>query len=401
MATTPGTGPDAEPLFRGYSGRLLLTVSITYLAIQLGRNILPPLLPAIMADLAIDSFRAGIAITLVTVAYAIAMYPGGHLSDQLSRKSVLVAAGTVTILGFGLLTVTTTYVMFLAAAVTLGLGAGLYWIALRALLADLYVRRRGQAFGIQDALGFVGPILAAGAAIVILAVAPWQAGFAPIIVVLLASILLTHRWLDEAYAIGGIELDVRATGRRVFGDAHVRRLLVAYTCGIFAMQAIIGFLPVFLQVEHGFSGTASSVGFGVLFFGAVLTMPISGFLGDRFAYLPVAVAGVLLSVAGVLVFVLGEGRVVILVGVLAFGVGIWAFPPVIQSHLFTHLPTKTMAGDYGAFKTVYAGLGGLGPAYVGYVAGVWSYASAFLSLVGVLVVSVVIFATGHRESAVK
>lgn len=392
MSNPESDGGHRERLLGGYSGRLLLSLSVAYLAIQFGRNILSPLLPAIIDDLSISSFQAGIALTIISATYALSMYPGGRLSDQLSRKTVLVAAGVVSVVGFSLLAVAVSYLPFLLGAAVLGLGAGLYWISLRALLADLFVERRGQAFGVQDSLGFAGPLLAAGGAVAVLAVSTWHTAFLPVIAFLLCSVVLTHVWVREPYVVDRVEFNAVATGTRVFGDQQVRRLIVGYTSGIFAMQAIIGFLPLFLQVEHGFSATLSSVGFAVLFLGAMITMPVSGFLGDRISHVPVAVGGLVLSLAGLFALVLASSSIAILAGVLAFGLGIWAFPPVIQAYLMTRFPNDSMGGDYGAFKTVYAGVGSLGPAYVGFVAGYLDYATAFLGLVLFLVLSIVIFA---------
>lgn len=380
-----------EQLIGGYSGRLLISLSVAYLTIQFGRNVLSPLLPAIIDDLTITSFQAGIALTVISATYALSMYPGGLLSDQLSRKTVLVAGGIVSIVGFALLSVAVSYLPFLLGAAVLGLGAGLYWISLRALLADLFVERRGQAFGVQDSLGFAGPLLAAGGAILILAVTTWHIAFLPVIVFLVGSVALAHVWIQEPYVFSRVELDVLATGSRVFGDSQVRHLIVAYSSGIFAMQAVIGFLPLFLQIEHDFSATLSSTGFGVLFLGAMITMPISGSLGDRFTHIPVAVGGLVLSLIGLIVLLFASSAVVVLLGVLCFGLGIWAFPPVIQAYLMTRFPDDSMGGDYGTFKTIYAGVGSLGPAYVGFVAGVFDYTIAFLGLAVFLVVAIAIF----------
>lgn len=380
-----------EQLIGGYSGRLLISLSVAYLAIQFGRNVLSPLLPAIIDDLTITSFQAGIALTVISATYALSMYPGGRLSDQLSRKTVLVAGGIVSIVGFALLSVAVSYLPFLLGAAVLGLGAGLYWISLRALLADLFVERRGQAFGVQDSLGFAGPLLAAGGAVLILAVATWHIAFLPVIAFLGGSVALAHVWIREPYVFSRVELNVLATGSRVFGDSQVRQLIVAYSSGIFAMQAVIGFLPLFLQIEHDFSATLSSAGFGILFLGAMITMPISGSLGDRFSHIPVAVGGLVLSLIGLFVLLFASSAVVVLLGVLCFGLGIWAFPPVIQAYLMTRFPDDSMGGDYGTFKTIYAGVGSLGPAYVGFVAGVFDYTIAFLGLAVFLVVAIAIF----------
>ncbi|MCU4975480.1 MFS transporter [Halobacteria archaeon AArc-m2/3/4] len=379
-----------ERLFRGYSGRLLVSLSLAYLVIQFGRNILSPLLPAIVEDLGITPFQAGIALSVLSATYALCMYPGGHFSDQLTRKTVLVAASVVSTVGFVSLLLANSYPPFVLGAATVGIGAGLYWISLRGLLADLFVARRGQAFGVQDSLGFAGPLLAAGGAVVVLEMTSWQMAFLPAAVLLAGSTIVAHNWIREPYDVSPVEFDFVDAGSRVFGDPQVRRLVIAYSCGIFAMQAVIGFLPFFLQHEHGFSSTLSSVGFAVLFLGAMVTLPISGYLGDRFSHVPVAVGGLLLGIVGLLLLLFAPTQAAIGVGILLFGFGIWAFPPVIQAYLMTRFPNESMGGDFGVFKTVYAGVGSVGPTYVGFVAGVADYATAFLGLVAFLVAAIAI-----------
>ena len=386
------TGEDGEQLTRGYSGRLLLSLSSGYLVIQFGRYILSPLLPAIIEDLEISPFLAGTALTLLTGAYALAMYPGGRLADGLNRKTVLVSALVIAIHGTGIISVSSTYPPFACGVVVFGVGAGLYWISLRALLADLFENRRGQAFGIQDALGFVGPIFAAGIAVVVLATTTWRMVFPVQLGIFAVLSILAHRWIRSGYEISRVRLNVLETGARVFGDGHVSRLVLAYSCVVFSMQAVMGFLPTFLQVEKGFSPTFASVGFGVLFLGAALTMPISGHLGDRVRYAPVAVGGLALSILGLATSIVADSRILLVSAIFVFGVGAWAFPPVIQAHLMARFPDESMGGDFGAFKTVYAAVGSLGPAYVGSLAEVSSYELGFAGLIPPLVAGIVLVA---------
>lgn len=379
-----------EQLVHGYSGRLLLSLSSGYLVIQFGRSIFSPLLPAIIEDLDISPFLAGTALTLLTGAYALAMYPGGRLSDGLTRKTVLVSALVVSILGSAIIAVAHTYLPFAFGVVVFGSGAGLYWISLRALLADLFEHRRGQAFGVQDALGFVGPVIAAGTAILVLATTTWRMVFPMQLGVFAVLSVLAHRWIRSEYELSRVRLDILETGSRVFGDGHVSWLVISYSCVVFAMQAMMGFLPIFLRVEKDFSPILASVGFAVLFVGAAVTMPISGHLGDRLQYGPVAAGGLVLSILGLASAVVADSRLVITMSIFAFGVGAWAFPPVVQAHLITRFPDESMGGDFGAFKTVYSVVGSLGPVYVGSIAELYSYRIGFIGLLPPLIVSILI-----------
>ena len=390
-------GEYEERLLTGYTGRVFLVASIGYLVVHLGRNILSPLLPNIMDSLQITSFQAGVALSLLGVMYAASMYPGGHLSDRLSRKTVIVGAASLTLVGFAVVGVAASYPPFLIAAAIIGLGAGLYWIALRALLADLFIVRRGQAFGLQDALGSAGPLAAAGGAIVVLWLGNWQLAFPAVIVALVGMLVLIHVWLREPYVLSPVSFEALETGRRVFSNQRIRRLSLAYTAVIFPVQGVIGFLPAYLQLERGFSPTLASLGFALLFLGAMISMPIAGSLGDRFGYLYVAIGGICLAGIGLGTFLVAPGRTPVLIGVLIYAGGTFAFPPVIQAHLMTVFPDASMGGDYGAFKTIYAGIGSLGPAYVGLIAGLVSYAIAFAGLMGCLILAVVVLTLNGND----
>lgn len=367
-----------------------MSLSFGYLVIQLGRNAIPPLLPAVTDDLGISPFLAGAALTTMTGAYAVAMYPGGRLSDGLTRKTVIAAALVVTGVGTLSILVAQSFFAFAVGVATFGLGAGLYWIALRALLADLFVARRGQAFGLQDALGFVGPVAAASAAVVALEVATWRAVFLGIIVPLLAQLVVAHRWIGGRYEVSTVSLDLRETSDRVFGNRHVLSLVVSYSCVVFAIQAVIGFLPTFLQASKGLSPTLASGGFALLFVSATVSMPVAGYAGDRFRHTPVAVGGLVTSLLGLGALVVSETPVPIGLGIFLIGTGTWAFPPVVQAHLMSLFPDDSIGGDLGAFKTVYAAIGSLGPTYIGIAASIDSYASGFLGLAVPLVLGILI-----------
>ncbi len=47
------------------------------------------------------------------------------------------------------------------------------------------------------------------------------------------------------------------------------------------------------------------------------------------------------------------------------------------------------SGDFGAFKTVYSGIGSLGSSYVRYVGGEWNYIVAYPGLAGSLCLEIV------------
>ncbi|MFB6304265.1 MAG: MFS transporter [Haloferacaceae archaeon] len=388
-ADATGTAGD-ESLVRGYGGRLLAVVSLGWLTIQGGRLVLSPLLPAIIDDLSISPFLAGIALSVLWGIYALLQYPSGRLSDRLSRKTLLAAGMGLALVGFVLLAVAPSYPVFLAGAAVVGLGVGLYPTAARALISDHFVEKRGGAFGLHTASGDVGGGLSAGLAVVVLAVATWRAAFVPVVVVLAAVAVVLHRLAREPYAVEAVDLDLRGAGERLLADPDTRWLVGAYACFSFAWQATIGFLPTFLQASKGLSAGLASAGFAGLFAVGATVKPLAGRFGDHRGRGAVAVGVTALGAAALSTVLLADATAVVLGATLVYAAGLMSFPPVMQSYLMDVFPDASMGADLGLARTTYIGVGSLGPAYVGFVASRADYALAFWSLVGALVVAAVV-----------
>ena len=385
-----------ERLLTGYTGRLLIAVSVGWALIQTGRLVVSPLLPAISADLGISSTQAGFAITTIWGIYALLQYPSGRLSDQLSRTTLLVGGLLLVSAGFLALGGAPTYLTFLAGAVVVGLGAGLYPTPARGLVSDLFVERRGQAFGLHTASGDVGGILAAGLGTVVLAVAVWRGAFLPVVVVLLAVALSLHLWSREGYELERVDLAVVATGKRLFAVPQLRWLLLAYALYAFTWQSAVGFLPTYL-LSKGLPPAIANAGFAALFVVGAVVKPLAGGLGDKVPRGLLAPGVLALAAAALAVVVTASTTVLVLAGVAVFSGGLMAYPPVMQAHLMDSFPSDSMGGDLGAMRSFYIGIGSLGSTYVGAMGQYLSYDLAFAGLVGCLLLSSTLIVTRGRE----
>jgi MFS family permease len=396
MTTNTGRTADGEHLLRGYSGRMFAVVAVGTLVANLGRQALPPLLPAIIEGLAITPAAAGFAMTLMRICFAVCQYPSGRVADVVSRKTAIVGGLAVLVAGFAVLTRVPSYPVFLLSAALLGVGSAFFFVAERVLLSDLFVAKRGQAFGLNSAVSRVGSILAAGLAVAALAVGPWQFAFAPVVGLLLVVVGLFHVTSREPYEaralfrMGRVGGQVRETADRVFGTARIRWLVVSYTLMIFAWEGAITFLPTYLQVGKGFSPEFASGGFATLFAVGIVVQPLSGTLSDRLERRLVAGVAALVSLVGLAVLVLAGSFALVVAGILLYAAGVMAFTPVLQAYLMDVFPESNKGGDLGAFKTVYEGLSSLGPTYVGVVAGLAGYTLAFAGFLVCLLVSALV-----------
>ncbi|MEF8830198.1 MAG: MFS transporter [Halobacteriales archaeon] len=396
-------GPDGdagtdggERLLSGRAGRLLVATSLGWMAIQAGRLVLSPMLTAVMADLQITEFQAGIPFTIMWGLYAVMQFPSGRLSDRLSRTSLLVPGVALVAVGFLALSAAPTYPLFLLGATVVGAGAGLYPTAARALLSDLFVAKRGRAFGFHTASGDVGGAAAAALSAVVLAVATWQAAYLPVVAVLAVVLALLHRYRPAPYRFRRVPLEVRATARRLLGNRRLAALLGAYVLFAFTWQGVVSFLPTFLQKAKAFPPGLAGGGFAALFVVGAVVKPVAGSLGDRAPKPAVAAGALALGLVSLSTVLVAEATAVVAVAVVGFAAGLMSFPPVMQAYLMDVFPDASMGGDLGGARTVYIGLGSLGPTYVGFVAGTAGYVPAFAGLGGLLLVTaVVVLAIGR------
>lgn len=381
---------EKTSLVTGYSGRMAVLLALGWLALLLGRQTLPPLLPTIIEQLSISPVRAGFVLTLMMGLYALLQYPAGRLSDVLSRTTLLVASVVGMILGFALLVTVRTYPQLLLGGALLGTSSAFYFTPSRAFLSELFVERRGQAFGLQTTAGMGGSALAAGVAVTALGVATWQVAFVPSIGLLAIVGVLLHRWSHESYVLSrdGVELNLRETIGRLVQSRQIRRLLTIRVLVSFAFQAIIGFLPAFLIAEKEFSTAFASGSFALVFVVGGITGPLAGRLSDLFPRVRVIFSGLVAALAGLVGMLLSEPTVLVVASIVVMAVGLTSLLPVMGAYFMDLFPDSNVGGDFGAAKTIFSGAGSLGPTYVGYVAAQRSYIVAFAGLAGLLLVAV-------------
>lgn len=390
MTGTSDSVDTPERLLSGYTGRLSIALGVGTFASFLGQQVLPPLLPRISRELSLTSSESGLTLTVMWATFALSQYPSGRYSDELSRRTVLVGGLALMIAGFAIVAVVPSFPTLLLGLSLVGFGIGSYVVAMRALLSDLYVRKRGVAFGINQSATMVGGALAPAVAIVALWFGVWEAAFLPVVVVLAGVLLSIHLWSRERYRVSTVDFQVLRTGGRILETRQLRWTTVVYILQVFAFQAISGFLPTYLQVDKGFSETLASAGFAVLFVVGIFTTPIAGSISDRIPRQSIAGGALVLGVVGLVVVTVGSSTVVVLGGIVCMAVGIMSYPPVVQAYVMDLFPDNQMGNDFGAFRTVYIGVGSLGPTYVGAVSGWASFDVAFAGLVPCLLLGAVI-----------
>ena len=362
---------------RGIKLGLVTTGTCTF---SLGRFVLSPLLPYIIVSLDISTFAAGIGMTMMFGVTALVRYPGGRLSDDLTRKTVIVGGLLVSTFGFGVLATVGNYPMFLLGVTAVGVGVGLYSTAALAWLSDIFVDKQGLAMGVNNGSIYLAGILGAGLANAVIATGAWRTAFLPVIAALLVLVPAFHVGNDKAYRFERPALDVRSTFGRLVRSAHVRRMLLIGALFGIAWQGVITFLPTFLQTEKAVSPTFANNLFALLFAVGIGTNLLSGRISDRVS-VPGLIAGVAsLTVTGLVVVVVAADTLVLVAGIIVLGAGLAAIWPALQSYMMNYFPESSKGGDYGAFSAIYGGIAGLGPSIVGFLVDTFTFTVAFLCL---------------------
>lgn len=373
------------------SNQVLLTISFGWLLIQVGRQLFPPLLPTISADLSITPSQTGVLFGVLWGGYALLQYPSGTASDKLSRKTLLVTGILLIFTGFSVIFVAVSFPMLLFGIGIVAIGTGLYPTPAQSLIFDIYVDRRGKAIGLYTASGDLGNVLAAGIAAGALIIATWHAAFLPILLFLPLVLLLLHVSSRERIKFKKFAIDVCSPAKNLFSDGHMRFMIVIFSIYGVIWQSTTAFLPTFLQIEQGMTVGQASGGFALVFIVGTLVKPIAGSLGDQFGYLLVAIGSLLLTFIGMLWLIISGSIIFSYAAIVIFSIGLMSFEPVMVTSLMNSLQQDSLGTDLGAFRSLYIGVGSLGPVSLGFVASASNYTVAFIGLLpGIILCSLLL-----------
>jgi MFS family permease len=118
---------------------------------------LPPLFPILKVELGLSYVALGGMITAFNVASGVAQYPLGMAVDRFGARHILVSGLTLLALSVALMSLASSYWLFLALAFLAGLGNGAFHPADYSILsASVSEHRLGRAYSIHTFTGHVG-----------------------------------------------------------------------------------------------------------------------------------------------------------------------------------------------------------------------------------------------------
>jgi DHA1 family inner membrane transport protein len=345
----------------------------------------------IAADLQISIPTAG---TLVT-AYALGLAIGGPiltaLTIRLNRRTVLVGALVLFILGNLVAVLTTSYGLFLAARVGAGAFQGLFIAA--AFVAGTTVvppERMGRAISVV----FSGVALSAALGVplgtLVGQALGWRGSFVAIVVLSVIALIAALVLVPSVPSTGGGAGD---QARYAFAP-RVLAVLVLNVLVFASLFAALTYIVPFLESVTGVSGPLISV--FLLAYGVATA--VGSFGGGRFAdrnaarTLIVATAGTAVSLLAL--YLVGTIAVLVALVLLAWGLFAFGMVPSLQYRVVS------LAGSGGALaQSLPASAANLGIAFGSFAGGVaigtFTASSAVLTGLVIAVIAVVVaWATG-------
>ncbi|MDA8216815.1 MAG: MFS transporter, partial [Dehalococcoidales bacterium] len=286
-----------------------------------------PALPLFAHDLGASEADIGFIAAASTVVGILVSLPAGSLSDLYGRRWVILAAGFVFATAPFLYLLVQEPWQLVAVRVYHGLATAIFGPVAMALVADLFVKGRGESMGWYSSATLVGRFIAplAGGALLFFA---------------------SYRWLYLVCGIGGLTALALAwrlpdTGRTTgaeplgkslarLGDglgAVVRSRPILVTSAAEAMQyfsfgAFETFVPLYAMATGGLNTWQIGIIFGAQLLMTTLSKPVMGRTSDRIGRRPLIALGLGISAVAVGGVAFGASFPILLLAAMLYGLGL-------------------------------------------------------------------------------
>lgn len=372
-----------------YRDTVLALCTLAFFVTYFARVAISPVVPFIRADFAVTNTQIGIALSGMWIAYGLTQYPSGVLADRFGEKRIiLVSVGGTGVLSF-LAGIAPVFVMFIIAIVGVGAVAGLHYTVASTLLSRTY-DDLGTAIGLHSlgapAGGLIAPIAAAWVGVRY----GWRPAVA-LVVLLAIPVFVVFLWRVRPTRPRNPDRGTGDLTDAVTFYAFLARPTIAFSAVIaivamFAVNGLVSFLPTFLVDFHNYPATLAGAVFSAYFIVRGATQIGVGAVSDRIGRDAVIAVCLVLGAAGLALFLVGPGLATILLAILLFGTGS-SFFAALEPKVLDSLPAADRNAGFGVFRTLYVVGGSTGSIGVGALADGVGWATTFLILTVLFLVS--------------
>jgi YNFM family putative membrane transporter len=302
------------------------------------------ILPELASDFDVTPSQAGLTISVVVLAVALAGWIWGPLSDRFGRRrSLLLASGLLVVPSLAAAVAPTFTTLLVLRALQGACMPGLLTVGIP-YVAEVYVPGLGgRAMGYYTIALVGGGVVGRVGVGLVTSVAGWRIAFALVALLPLAGVILMRRHLPEA------PVPERSGDRRVARQlANPAVLVPAITACAFFFTFVGVFSYASFRLQEppfGFGAAATSLVFSLWALGAI--GPSAGRLADRLGWRRVALAGIGLAATG-LALTLPSTPVTLLPGLAVLTLGMFTGVTAAQLGLAEAGPS-----DRGVASAIY------------------------------------------------
>lgn len=366
------------------------------LLVNLARVVFAPLLEPLRTQFDVSATAIGLLATLAWLGSALPRLPTGYLLTRVPRHAIIVVAGALlTISPIFAATAASLRVLW-ASAFVMGISSGLYFIAAKPLLSDLFPQRIGGAIGLH---GTASQLSSAGAPLfvtTVLFVSDWQLVFylvsAAAAVATIAFVMVTRR--TDVPTGEEEDRDFLGAARREW-PIILSGIVLAGFAGL-TWNGMFNFYVSYLITAKAIPESTARVLLSVTFAAGVIAFTVAGRLADRVAYIPLLLSIVGVFAGCVLAITMATGLLQLAAVSIALGFLFYSLMPTIDTYVLDSLPGIHRASAYAVFSASFMLLNALGSVIMGILLdGGYAYTTIFRLFGVCMLISTIVLAGVH------
>ena len=381
-----GRGRFAAVVVGGHAVKHLLTSGVPAV-----------ILPEIKRDLALSDTQVGSLGSVQQVSGWMATMGAGYLGDRFTRKTSLMLATSLAIVGFSLLLlgVARSYLMLVVAMLCMGFGPSMFHPPAVGALSRRFADRRALAISLHGTGGSIGEVLGPLVAAGLLTLLYWRDVLRVEVVPALVAAAVMFTLLKEGAATDPGSPSSFRTYLRSFAALLRQRalalLLLVTACRSVGQATTTIFLPIYLREDLAYSPALVGVYIAMSQLAGIGSQPLMGLLSDRFGHKSVILPALVTFSVLLALVPFADGKVALALVILGLGFFLFSMQSVLTSaavDLAGHEVHATVV------SLIYASgfVGSLAPTFAGVLADRYGLTSTFYMSATVAAVAVIILA---------
>lgn len=367
-----------------YWKKIVVVMSLGWVAIWIYRTVLTPIYPEIQASLGgISDAQIGAIASFYFFAYCSMQIPCGILVDKFGQKIMLMCGFSLFILGTLSIAHATGLTMIYAGSIMAGAGCASFFSSAYSLSSEnVPQERRALANAIINSGSAVGMgIGLIGSSLMVKDMhMAWQTVLtivAAILVLMLITFTLIVRsksTKDAASAKGNASQAVNDSATDEKPGSLFTPLLCCvyflYFCTCYGYYLIVTWLPSYLQVERGFEGGAIGFASALVALSGIPGALFFSNLSDKFRNSKVKMILILESMAALMLLltVWAPNSTMLMASLIAYGLlGKLAVDPILISYVSERASRKTLGRAFSLFNFFGMSSAVIAPTLTGFI----------------------------------